>query len=180
MRSLIYLSVHPRVRVAFLLFALGAAAATRASPPDMLFTRLGADQGLSHGAVRAIVQDADGFMWVGTEDGMDRYDGYELRHFFHQRGVPGSLPAGWISAMASDHTGRLWIGSVGSGVVAGIVLTLALSKVMSHWATDSASSFNPLVIIGATLILAAVAALACALPARRAAEVDPMKAIRYE
>jgi len=96
---------------------MGAAAATRASPPDMLFTRLGADQGLSHGAVRAIVQDADGFMWFGTEDGMDRYDGYELRHFFHQRGVPGSLPAGWISAMASDHTGRLWIGSVGSGVV---------------------------------------------------------------
>ena len=72
------------------------------------------------------------------------------------------------------------VASVGSGVVAGIVLTLALSKVMSHWATDSASSFNPLVIIGATLILAAVAALACALPARRAAEVDPMKAIRYE
>jgi diguanylate cyclase (GGDEF)-like protein len=83
----------------------------------MLFTRLGADQGLSHGAVRAMVQDADGFMWIATEDGMDRYDGYELRHFFHQRGVPGSLPDGWISAMARDHTGRLWIGTVGSGVV---------------------------------------------------------------
>ncbi len=132
MRSLKKLSVHSRVRAALprsggrgpartlaalLLFALGAAAATHASPPDMLFTRLGADEGLSHGAVRAIVQDAEGFMWIGTEDGMDRYDGYELRHFFHQRGVPGSLPAGWISAMASDHTGRLWIGSVGSGVV---------------------------------------------------------------
>jgi len=70
--------------------------------------------------------------------------------------------------------------SVGSGVVAGIVLTLALSKVISHGHTDSAYSFNPLVIIGATLVLAAVAALACALPARRAAGVDPMKAIRYE
>jgi hypothetical protein len=75
---------------------------------------------------------------------------------------------------------RSTVASVGSGVVAGIVLTLALSKVMSQWATESASSFNPLVIIGATLVLASVAALACALPARRAAGVDPMKAIRYE
>ncbi len=132
MRSLINFSVHVRVPVAFqrsdgrarapfiaaiLLCAFGSAAATLASTPDMLFSRLGADQGLSHGAVRAIVQDADGFMWIGTEDGMDRYDGYELRHFFHQRGVPTSLPSGWISAMARDRTGRLWIGTVGSGVV---------------------------------------------------------------
>lgn len=75
---------------------------------------------------------------------------------------------------------RSTVASVGSGVIAGIVLTLALSKVMAHWTTDSTGSFNPLVIIGATLVLAAVAGLACALPARRAAAVDPMKAIRYE
>jgi predicted permease len=75
---------------------------------------------------------------------------------------------------------RSTVASVGSGVVAGIVITLALSKVMAHWATDNTNSFNPLVILGATLVLAAVAALACALPALRAAGVDPMKAIRYE
>jgi ABC-type antimicrobial peptide transport system permease subunit len=75
---------------------------------------------------------------------------------------------------------RSTVASVGSGVLAGIVLTLALSKVMAHWTTDSSSAFNPLVIVGATLVLASVAALACALPARRAAGVDPMKAIRYE
>jgi predicted permease len=75
---------------------------------------------------------------------------------------------------------RSTVASVGSGVLAGIVLTLALSKLMALWATDSTSAFNPLVIIGATLVLAGVAALACALPASRAAGVDPMKAIRYE
>jgi ABC-type antimicrobial peptide transport system permease subunit len=75
---------------------------------------------------------------------------------------------------------RSTVASVGSGVVAGIVLTLALSKVMAHWATGNTGSFNPVVIVGAILVLAAVAGLACALPARRAARVDPMKAIRCE
>ncbi len=99
------------------LAALVLAAGSHASTPDMLFTRLGSDQGLSHGAIRAIVQDADGFMWFGTEDGMDRYDGYELRHFIHHRAEPASLPNDWVSALAKDHAGRLWVGSVGGGVV---------------------------------------------------------------
>jgi ABC-type lipoprotein release transport system permease subunit len=59
-------------------------------------------------------------------------------------------------------------------------MTLALSKLMAHWSADNASSTEPLVLIGATLMLALVAALACTVPARRAAGVDPMKAIRYE
>jgi putative ABC transport system permease protein len=70
--------------------------------------------------------------------------------------------------------------SVGGGVVAGILLTLALSKVMSHWTQGTTNSSDPLLLIGATLALAGVAALACTFPARRAAAVDPMTAIRYE
>jgi len=70
--------------------------------------------------------------------------------------------------------------SVGAGIGAGIVLTLVLSKVMAHWAADSTSSSSPLLLIGAAVALSLVATLACALPARRAAGVDPMKAIRYE
>jgi predicted permease len=70
--------------------------------------------------------------------------------------------------------------SVWVGIVTGIVLTLALSKVMAHWATDSASSSSPLLLAGAVVVLSLVATVACLLPARRAAGVDPMKAIRYE
>jgi putative ABC transport system permease protein len=52
---------------------------------------------------------------------------------------------------------------------------------MAHWAEESqASSHDPLLLLGSSLILVLVAALACVLPARRAAETDPMTAIRYE
>lgn len=68
--------------------------------------------------------------------------------------------------------------SVGGGVVLGIALTLALNKVMASWAAES--SRDPLLLLAATLVLSAVSVVACTVPARRAAGVDPMKAIRYE
>jgi predicted permease len=69
--------------------------------------------------------------------------------------------------------------SVGTGIVAGLALSAALSRVMAHWAKES-SSHDPLLLAAASATLLLVAALACALPARRAAETDPMTAIRYE
>jgi predicted permease len=68
--------------------------------------------------------------------------------------------------------------SVGSGLLGGIVLTLALNNVLARWAEGS--SRDVLVLLGATVLLSAVAAIACSAPARRAATVDPMTALRYE
>ncbi len=73
---------------------------------------------------------------------------------------------------------RSTVASVGAGMVAGVVLTLALNKVMASWAAES--SRDPLLLLGATGILSLVATIACLVPAWRAAGVDPMKAIRYE
>ena len=73
------------------------------------------------------------------------------------------------------------VGSVGGGIAAGLILCLLLSKVMAHWSQESqASSRDPLLLAAAMVTLLLVASVACALPARRAAEVDPMTAIRYE
>jgi putative ABC transport system permease protein len=68
--------------------------------------------------------------------------------------------------------------SVGGGVAMGLILTLALNKVVAHWAEGS--SRDPWTLVGATLVLSLAAAVACAIPARRASRVDPMVALRCE
>jgi len=68
--------------------------------------------------------------------------------------------------------------SVGVGVGVGLVLALALSQVLAHWAEGS--SRDPLLLAGATTVLAIAAGIACAVPARRASRVDPMVALRCD
>jgi predicted permease len=70
------------------------------------------------------------------------------------------------------------IASVGSGIVAGVLLTLALNKILVRWAEGS--SRDPMVLLAVTVLLSIVAAIACSGPARRAVKVDPMTALRYE
>jgi len=73
---------------------------------------------------------------------------------------------------------RSMLFSVVSGIVTGLILALALNRVLANW--DAESSRDPLLLLAATVVLAGTAVLACMLPARRAAGLDPVKAIRYE
>jgi putative ABC transport system permease protein len=68
--------------------------------------------------------------------------------------------------------------NVGAGLLAGLVLSVAFNKISTRWVMES--SRNPWILAGVTLILIAAAALACFVPARRAASIDPMEALRYE
>ena len=68
--------------------------------------------------------------------------------------------------------------SVGGGILAGLLLTLASSRLLASWLAGTSN--NPIVLVGVALLLTAVAGIACAVPARRAASVDPMTALRCE
>jgi diguanylate cyclase (GGDEF)-like protein len=82
----------------------------------MRFVHIGVDDGLSQGSVDAIVQDAQGFVWLGTQDGLDRYDGYSFTYISRQPTDRGALPRDFVTAIAEDKSGTLWIGTNGGGL----------------------------------------------------------------
>ncbi len=78
---------------------------------DVTFQNWTADSGLPHPIVTALAQDAAGFVWVGTQDGLARWDGYRFRNYKADPKVAGSLPSSYIDALHVDGAGRLWIGT---------------------------------------------------------------------
>lgn len=97
-----------------LLLALAgtAGAATR----DVHFAPLGAERGLSQNTITALVQDRRGFMWVGTQGGLHRYDGQRYAVLRHDPRDPASLPDSYVTALALDGADGLWVGSLGAYV----------------------------------------------------------------
>lgn len=71
---------------------------------------LGIEDGLSNNAVMSIHQDENGFMWLGTYDGLNRYDGYEFTIFRNQIGDTSSIPSNTVFAIEGDSDHRLWVG----------------------------------------------------------------------
>jgi len=74
------------------------------------FTRLSTDEGLSQTRVIQIVQDDQGFMWFGSQYGLNRYDGYTFKVFKHEPGRTSSLSGVFIYSLFKDRTGTLWVG----------------------------------------------------------------------
>jgi signal transduction histidine kinase/ligand-binding sensor domain-containing protein len=104
-------------------FALGLAL-TRVLPAwasdlratSVPFEHLGVDQGLSENAVIAIAQDSQGYLWFGTRDGLNRYDGYSFTTFTPQPNDENSLADGFVTALHVDREGILWIGTFHGGL----------------------------------------------------------------
>ena len=77
---------------------------------DIRFARISTADGLSQTRVAQITQDNRGFIWFGTQYGLNRYDGYKFRVFAHDPQQPNSLGGTWIYALFKDRSGILWIG----------------------------------------------------------------------
>ncbi|MEA2263390.1 MAG: hypothetical protein QOJ51_6215 [Acidobacteriaceae bacterium] len=78
---------------------------------DLHFTRLSTEQGLSQTKVSQILQDDQGFMWFGTQYGLNRYDGYNFKLFVHDPRNPNGLSGVYASALFKARDGALWVGS---------------------------------------------------------------------
>lgn len=79
--------------------------------PRVRLERLGSEDGLSHNTVYAILQDSKGFLWFGTQGGLDRYDAHSFLSFRHDPANPLSLASNWIGALLEDRAGNFWVGT---------------------------------------------------------------------
>jgi signal transduction histidine kinase/ligand-binding sensor domain-containing protein/AraC-like DNA-binding protein len=79
-----------------------------------LFTRLNITHPEAPTFVNAITQDQKGFMWIGSTDGLFRFDGYEFRAFRHNPADSLSLKSNNISALFVDKAGNIWVGAAGA------------------------------------------------------------------
>ena len=84
------------------------------SQTRLLFEHLTVKEGLSQGSVTCILQDREGFMWLGTQDGLNRFDGYTFTVFRHDPADAHSLNENFIFSLLEDSEGTLWVGTVGN------------------------------------------------------------------
>ena len=102
-------------RVAFTstLFLLGFIGTVSLPVVASGFDRLSIEDGLSQASPQALYQDSKGFIWIGTRDGLNRFDGYRFEIFRHDPDDPDTISGEAITSLHSDIDGTLWVGAVG-------------------------------------------------------------------
>ena len=87
-----------------------------AQTDNLKFNRITTKVGISQGYVTCAYQDSRGFMWFGTQDGLNRYDGYTFKIYRHSANDSTSLSENWIWNIYEDKQGYIWCGTFGGGV----------------------------------------------------------------
>ena len=95
------------------LLLLFACVASYATAQGTLFDHITSDDGLPAEQILCLHQDAQGFVWIGTENGLARHEGNTIRAFHHDRTDPHSLPNEQVHDIAEDKQGRLWFATAG-------------------------------------------------------------------
>jgi ligand-binding sensor domain-containing protein/signal transduction histidine kinase len=84
--------------------------------PNIKFGHLDINQGLSQNNVMCIMQDMRGFMWFGTRDGLNKYDGYKFTIYRNDPRDNHSISSNFITALAEDSKGNIWVSTRGGGL----------------------------------------------------------------
>ncbi len=83
---------------------------------DFSFSNLTSGHGLSEGVVNCVMQDKRGFMWFGTQDGLNCYDGYKVVVYKHHPADTNSISNNFVYSLFEDSKGIIWIGTNAGGV----------------------------------------------------------------
>ncbi|MBN1791762.1 MAG: hypothetical protein JW830_14775 [Bacteroidales bacterium] len=96
-----------------LLYFLLIFAVIPASSQQISFKHYSVKEGLSQSEIKCIFQDSDGFMWFGTQNGLNKFNGYTFERFFYNPNDPTSISSSWIFGITEDARGNLWIATKG-------------------------------------------------------------------
>lgn len=83
---------------------------------DLIFQRFSIQEGLTHNSVLCMIQDRRGFLWFGTYNGLNRFDGYQFKEYNHDYQDTTSISQNLIIDLHEDSKGRIWVGTAGSGL----------------------------------------------------------------
>ena len=123
---------HRTIRIS-LIFLSGFLFLSENLAQNISFNHLTVENGLSNNKVNTVIQDRTGFIWFGTEDGLDRYDGYNFKVFRHDANDTNSISGNCIWSLLEDHSGYIWVGTK-----AGVVNRYdPLSGKFTHWKIES-------------------------------------------
>ncbi|MBL7958736.1 response regulator [bacterium] len=110
MQKRLILSILP------VIVGLGFGSLCPAQELEIDFERITIEQGLSQSSINCIIQDSRGFMWFGTQDGLNRYDGYDFIVYKRSSLDTFTISSNWITSLFEDVSGTIWIGTQGGGL----------------------------------------------------------------
>ncbi len=100
-------------RIIWILWIMLFASMSLVSGQSRQFSRYKVSDGLSQSEILCIFQDSEGYMWFGTQNGLNKFDGYSFEQFFNDPADSNTISNNWIFDIAEDEDGRIWIGTKG-------------------------------------------------------------------
>jgi ligand-binding sensor domain-containing protein/serine phosphatase RsbU (regulator of sigma subunit) len=106
-----YSSCNRKLLLIFICIWFSAYPILKAQITDWRIVQYSIPHGLSQSAVNCIMQDSLGFIWIGTQDGLNKFDGYKFTVYRHQPSDTNTISNGYIKSIVQDQNGNIWLGT---------------------------------------------------------------------
>ncbi len=112
-RNIIFLCIHPKFSILLFIFSLIISFNSPAQNTNLKFKQLSINSGLSYSIVTCVIQDKEGFLWFGTKNGLNKYDGYKFTIYKNNPLDSTSLSHNWMYGfcLLADSDGKIWVGT---------------------------------------------------------------------
>jgi signal transduction histidine kinase/ligand-binding sensor domain-containing protein/DNA-binding response OmpR family regulator len=101
-----------RIQRIYIISIILVSISTFLNSQTLSFSRITSEDGLSNNMVNNILQDEEGFIWIGTREGLNRYDGYSIKVFMTETNDTTSILDNFIISLYKDRNGELWVGTI--------------------------------------------------------------------